>query len=81
MAARLQNTSQSCNAANRFIVTDDVYGSFLEKLSAALAAVKPGDPTAPDSTIGPLPSKIAADQLDDQARRAIAHCASVAAWR
>lgn len=60
------------NAANRFIVTNDVYASFLEKLSAALAAVKSVDRTAPDSTIGSLSSKIAANWLDDQAKRAIA---------
>src|SRR3954447_26322700 len=29
--ARLDNTGQSCNAAKRFIVTDDLYDAFLEK--------------------------------------------------
>ncbi len=69
-AARLDNTGQSCNAAKRFIVVDDLYEPFLEKFTAALAAVKPGDPTSSDSEIGPLSSTAAADRLEDQVRRA-----------
>src|SRR6185436_3380598 len=34
--ARLDNTGQSCNAAKRFIVTDDLYDAFLEKFTAAM---------------------------------------------
>ena len=55
-SARLDNTGQSCNAAKRFIVVDDLYEPFLEKFTAALTAVKPGDPTSSDSEIGPLSS-------------------------
>ena len=45
--ARLDNTGQSCNAAKRFIVIDDLYEAFVEKFTAALAAVEAGDPTSP----------------------------------
>ena len=69
-AARLDNTGQSCNAAKRFIVVDDLYEPFLEKFTAAMAAVKPGDPTSSDSEIGPLSSTAAADRLEDQVKRA-----------
>ncbi len=31
--ARLDNTGQSCNAAKRFIVVDDLYDEFLEKFT------------------------------------------------
>src|SRR5437868_7179035 len=34
--ARLDNTGQSCNAAKRFIVADDLYESFLDKFTAKL---------------------------------------------
>ena len=45
VSARLDNTGQSCNAAKRFIVIDDLYQPFLEKFTAAMSAAAPGDPT------------------------------------
>src|SRR5690349_24886218 len=71
VAGRLENTGQACNAAKRFIVADELYEPFLEKFTAALSAVKPGDPTSPDTTIGPLSSTTAADRLDEQVKRAV----------
>ena len=71
VAARLENTGQACNAGKRFIVADELYEPFLEKFTAALTAVKPGDPSSADTTIGPLSSKTAADRLEDQVRRAV----------
>jgi succinate-semialdehyde dehydrogenase/glutarate-semialdehyde dehydrogenase len=79
VAARLDNTGQSCNAAKRFIVADDLYEPFLEKFTAAMAAVEPGDPTSSDSEIGPLSSTAAADRLEDQVKRAIDQGAKVVA--
>jgi succinate-semialdehyde dehydrogenase/glutarate-semialdehyde dehydrogenase len=70
-AARLDNAGQSCNAAKRFIVVDDLYEPFVEKLTAALSAVEPADPTSPDAAMGPLSSQTAADRLQDQLRRAV----------
>ena len=69
--ARLDNTGQSCNAAKRFIVADDLYDDFVEKLRERFAAAKPGDPTAEDTAVGPLSSQTAADRLEDQVKRAI----------
>ncbi|MEZ0292200.1 MAG: NAD-dependent succinate-semialdehyde dehydrogenase [Solirubrobacteraceae bacterium] len=71
VAARVDNTGQSCNAAKRFIVVDDLYEPFLEKFTAAITAVKPGDPSSPDTEIGPLSSATATERLDDQVRRAV----------
>jgi succinate-semialdehyde dehydrogenase/glutarate-semialdehyde dehydrogenase len=79
VAARLDNTGQSCNAAKRFIVADELYEPFLEKFKAALTAVKPGDPTSPDSAIGPLSSTTAANRLEDQVKRAVDQGAKVVA--
>jgi succinate-semialdehyde dehydrogenase/glutarate-semialdehyde dehydrogenase len=75
--ARLDNTGQSCNAAKRFIVVDDLYDDFLEKFREKLAASKPGDPTAEDTEVGPLSSQTAADRLEDQVKRAIDNGAEV----
>jgi succinate-semialdehyde dehydrogenase / glutarate-semialdehyde dehydrogenase len=71
VGARLENTGQACNAAKRFIVVDELYESFLEKFTAALSAVKPEDPSSPDTTIGPLSSELAGDRLEDQVKRAV----------
>ena len=79
VAARLDNTGQSCNAAKRFIVVDELYEPFLEKFTAALTAAKSGDPNSPDTEIGPLSSKLAADRLEDQVRRAIEQGATIVA--
>jgi succinate-semialdehyde dehydrogenase/glutarate-semialdehyde dehydrogenase len=75
--ARLENTGQSCNAAKRFIVADDLYDDFLEKLREKFAASKSGDPTAEDTEVGPLSSATAADRLEDQVKRAIENGAEV----
>ena len=70
-SARAPSSRQACNAAKRFIVADELYEPFLEKFTAALSAVKPGDPTSPDTTIGPLSSTTAADRLEEQVKRAV----------
>jgi succinate-semialdehyde dehydrogenase/glutarate-semialdehyde dehydrogenase len=69
--ARLDNAGQSCNAAKRFIVVDELYDEFLEKFKAALTASAPGDPTSEDTAVGPLSSEAAADRLEDQVGRAV----------
>jgi succinate-semialdehyde dehydrogenase / glutarate-semialdehyde dehydrogenase len=77
--ARLENTGQACNAGKRFIVVDELYQPFLEKFTAALTAVKPGDPKSKETTIGPLSSATAADRLEDQVRRAVEEGAKLVA--
>jgi succinate-semialdehyde dehydrogenase / glutarate-semialdehyde dehydrogenase len=79
VAARLDNTGQSCNAAKRFIVIDDLYEPFLEKFTQALTSVEPKDPTAEDAEIGPLSSSLATERLEDQVRRAVEAGAKVVA--
>jgi len=54
--ARIQNTGQSCICAKRMIVHADVYDAFLDKFSAAMKAVKAGDPFDPATDMGPLSS-------------------------
>ena len=75
--ARLENAGQACNAAKRFIVLDSLYDEFLEQLKGQLSGAKTGDPSAEGTAIGPLSSKIAADRLDDQVKRAVAAGAQV----
>lgn len=55
--ARCQNNGQSCIAAKRFIVHDDVYDAFAERFVSAMAGQTVGDPTDDDTDIGPLASE------------------------
>ena len=79
VAARLDNTGQSCNAAKRFIVIDELYEPFMEKFTAAITAVKPGDPSSPETAIGPLSSSTATQRLAEQLKRAVDHGAKLVA--
>ncbi len=75
--ARLDNTGQSCNAAKRFIVTDELYEEFLEKFKSKMSEAEPGDPTSDGAAMGPLSSTTATERLQDQLDRAIAQGAEV----
>lgn len=55
--ARTQNTGQSCICAKRMIVHADVYDAFLERFTAAMAAVTAGDPMDAATDMGPLSSE------------------------
>ena len=71
VGGRLENTGQACNAAKRFIVVDELYDDFVQKFTAALTEVEPGDPSSSDTAIGPLSSTAAADRLEAQVKEAI----------
>ncbi len=75
--ARLDNSGQSCNGAKRFIVADALYDPFLEKFAAKLAEIEASDPTSADTALGPLSSLKAAENLDEQVRRAVEHGATL----
>jgi succinate-semialdehyde dehydrogenase/glutarate-semialdehyde dehydrogenase len=50
--ARCINSGQSCIAAKRFIVEAPVYDAFLDKFTAAMAALVVGDPLADQTQVG-----------------------------
>ena len=43
--ARMQNTGQSCIAAKRFIVQEDIYDDFLKRFVHEIKELKSGDPS------------------------------------
>ncbi|HEV2245945.1 MAG TPA: L-glutamate gamma-semialdehyde dehydrogenase [Terriglobia bacterium] len=45
---------QKCSACSRAIVVDAVYKSFLEKLKKRVEAIKVGDPSEPETYMGPV---------------------------
>ena len=68
VTARIQNTGQSCICGKRMIAHADIYDAFLDKFSAAMKAVKAGDPMDAATDMGPLSSeeqrRTVLDQLD-----------------
>lgn len=56
VTARIQNSGQSCVCGKRMIVHAGIYDEFRAKFSAAMQAVKAGDPTDAATDMGPLSS-------------------------
>jgi succinate-semialdehyde dehydrogenase/glutarate-semialdehyde dehydrogenase len=75
---RMYNTGQTCCAAKRFIVVESIADTFLEKFSAALAALEPGDPLDEKTTLGPLSTESALVDLLKQVDNAVKHGAKLA---
>jgi len=70
--ARVVNNGQSCIAAKRFIVADAIYDRFVRDFSAAMAALRIGDPAQPDTELGPLALASIRDGVADQVDRSVA---------
>jgi succinate-semialdehyde dehydrogenase/glutarate-semialdehyde dehydrogenase len=68
---RMFNGGQTCCAAKRFIVVDEVADEFLAKFKAALQALKPGDPMLEETTHGPMSTESALVQLLKQVDDAV----------
>ena len=69
---RMYNGGQTCCAAKRFIVVDSIADAFIEKFTAALSVLKPGDPMDEKTTQGPLSTEAALVQLLKQVHDAVA---------
>lgn len=75
--ARVQNAGQSCICAKRMIVHADIYDVFLERFTAAMLAVKIGDPMEDGVEMGPLSSVEQRDTVLTQIGRAVADGATL----
>lgn len=60
------NAGQVCVSSKRLIVSDAVYDRFLEAYRAGVAGLVAGDPMDPATTLAPLSSQKAADDLAAQ---------------
>src|SRR5699024_4501371 len=70
--ARLSNAGQVCTAAKRYLVSDEVYDEFLDKVKKEFDKYQFGDPLDEKTTLAPLSSQSAKDQLQEQVEKVIA---------
>jgi len=70
--ARVINNGQSCIAAKRFIVHEQVFDSFADHFTRELAALRVGDPMDPSTELGPLATRQIRDELAEQVERTVA---------
>jgi succinate-semialdehyde dehydrogenase / glutarate-semialdehyde dehydrogenase len=71
VSSRLINNGQSCIAAKRFIVVDEVADRFVEEFVAATERAVVGDPMERRTDVGPMAREDLRDELHDQVERSI----------
>jgi len=71
VAARTINNGQSCIAAKRFIVEAPVAAEFEERFTAGMEALRLGDPSDPDTDLGPLATAAIREELHNQVQASV----------
>ncbi|PXY62899.1 succinate-semialdehyde dehydrogenase, partial [Enterobacter hormaechei subsp. steigerwaltii] len=67
------NGGQVCVSSKRMIVVDEVYDAFLDGYRKGVARLIAGDPFDPKTTLAPLSSQKAADDIKEQIRKAVSY--------
>jgi succinate-semialdehyde dehydrogenase / glutarate-semialdehyde dehydrogenase len=70
--SRTINTGQSCIAAKRFIIADEIYERFLEQFVQRMRTLRIGAPTDPQTELGPLATEKILQGVHDQVQKTIA---------
>jgi succinate-semialdehyde dehydrogenase/glutarate-semialdehyde dehydrogenase len=70
--ARTLNTGQSCIAAKRFLVADELYDRFVHEFVERMRQLKVGDPLDEATDIGPLATEQILNGLNEQVQKSIA---------
>jgi succinate-semialdehyde dehydrogenase / glutarate-semialdehyde dehydrogenase len=70
--ARTISTGQSCIAAKRFFIADEIYDKFLDQFVDQMRSLKVGDPFDETTEIGPLAKEHILTGVDDQVQKSIA---------
>jgi succinate-semialdehyde dehydrogenase / glutarate-semialdehyde dehydrogenase len=71
VTSRLINNGQSCIAAKRFIVVEDVYDKFEELFIMKMSNKSMGDPFFENTELGPLSSVGSRDELHEQVNESV----------
>lgn len=72
LTARMLNCGQSCIAAKRFILMENIYDEFVSKFTEGVKNLKSGNPLEETTQVGPLARKDLADQLQAQVQKTLA---------
>jgi succinate-semialdehyde dehydrogenase/glutarate-semialdehyde dehydrogenase len=75
--ARTINNGQSCIAAKRFIVHEDIYDRFESEFVAAMKGLRVGDPLDSSIDIGPLATEQILTDVEDQVKVSVAAGAKI----
>jgi len=68
---RLQNNGQTCIAAKRLIIVDEIYDDFLKMYKKKMKNAKMGDPMDEDNYFGPMARHDLRDELDEQVKKSV----------
>ena len=63
LICKYRNAGQTCVCANRILVQSDIYPAFAERLAGAVGAMRVGNGMKPDTDVGPLIDRNAADSV------------------
>ena len=72
LKARIINAGQSCIAAKRFMIADQIYDEFLDQFVARMRALRIGDPMDEATEIGPLAREQILEDVHEQVQKTIA---------
>ena len=70
--ARIVNNGQSCIAAKRFIVAEQIADQFERRFVSKMEALRLGDPFNEDTELGPLATKDGVSDLDADVQKTVA---------
>lgn len=71
IASRFGNCGQVCIAAKRFILLDEIADEFIERFRQGVEDLQIGNPTDPDTAIGPMARHDLRDELHQQIQDSI----------
>ncbi|MEU9034959.1 NADP-dependent succinic semialdehyde dehydrogenase [Streptomyces sp. NPDC048352] len=77
VTARVQNNGQSCIAAKRFIVHEDVYEEFARLFTDGMRALTVGDPMEESTDVGPLATESGRADVEELVDDAVRQGAAV----
>jgi acyl-CoA reductase-like NAD-dependent aldehyde dehydrogenase len=75
--SRFQNAGQTCIAAKRFLVAEEIADAFQERFLQITVQIRVGDPLDPQTRLGPLARSDLREKLQQQVLRSLAEGAEV----